>query len=999
MQDVLNFTFQAGYFNIGNNVDVPEGVIIAPSSNVLYDKNKRLISYGGNAQKYAVGGTRSFVLDKNLVGFMGSNISSNKAFGNLIQNVGKSLWFVGNALTNGVKIYDINPADGTATARVLGGVRQTEKLTFVVSNVDVVPSLTYQSIPSNGPYDVFNYTAHPYVNGQPIKFRRINFSATFATDTFTATAHGRENGQLVRLTGTLPTGFSTSTDYYVVQKTNDTFKLSTTSGTGGTPVTGTGTGSNIRVFVSLDTGITEETTYYVIKDGADNFALGHKSQLFTADATTNEITCAGHGFVQNDVVKFEQVGTLPGNISSTTFYYIREISGDKFKISTTADNTGLVDISSAGSGANRIIGKRVTLNEERVCSAVSFAVPVKITSSALSTSPVRVWCQLNYFEADKLGVACSTMADAINSDSIIKTKLQAYGGPNTLTVYNKKYGTSDLNVETEANQYNIPVIATSTVVSTGSTSTSATLSTTPQYCKWNSVTSEWGNPIRVGLSEITDVPTLDLTTSATRGTDFSGLIIGSRSVRVARKRVGAVSIASPPSNIVTASETGDSLLVTIPVPEPDLSEPEDNSWLLYFTYSGLGSTSTHKVFPMEIPEAELSGLSAPVLRKDGNAKYKVVKQSMSSQDNRKIEIEFNDNDLVLIEPYEDYYPADPCKFMAKLGNVMCLIGAGDDSTGFDVSYPNSHEAYSPDWRDWFSEQPISLAQEQDMGFFWVCTANTTYIASWTGVTEGSAPVVIEKRSSIYGAIGEGATVCVNGLLYSLTSGKTPVVISPDGQVNDKFGASVKPSFSSFNDTTEVGWDEETNSVVFACGNVALAFQIDSGVWSAPISMERQVTGGTLPLNVQSVFSVNGRLHLCDFIAEAGAQPETMVTRLWNFDSSNPVVNWNVTSAFQFGQSGRSLKDIIKVEGVFSSSVNSGDITFKAYKNYNTSGDGITLTNPAITISATGSQITVRSYAESLDYDSVAARIDGTKGGQTVHLALYTVDVHSIERLA
>lgn len=51
-------------------------------------------------------------------------------------------------------------------------------------------------------------------------------------NTIGETAHGMLNGQLVKLrtTGTLPTPLGVDTIYYVVEKADDTFKLSLTSG-------------------------------------------------------------------------------------------------------------------------------------------------------------------------------------------------------------------------------------------------------------------------------------------------------------------------------------------------------------------------------------------------------------------------------------------------------------------------------------------------------------------------------------------------------------------------------------------------------------------------------------------------------------------------------------------------------------------------------------------------------------------------------------------------
>lgn len=76
-----------------------------------------------------------------------------------------------------------------------------------------------------------------------------NFDDT--TETFTANAHGLANGTRVWISaGTLPTGFSVSTNYYVVNTAANTFQLSATQG--GAAVNATGTGSGILVTVQYD---------------------------------------------------------------------------------------------------------------------------------------------------------------------------------------------------------------------------------------------------------------------------------------------------------------------------------------------------------------------------------------------------------------------------------------------------------------------------------------------------------------------------------------------------------------------------------------------------------------------------------------------------------------------------------------------------------------------------------------------------------------------------
>lgn len=64
------------------------------------------------------------------------------------------------------------------------------------------------------------------------------------SDVCTSTAHGLSNGDVLLLTtsNTLPAGLSLATPYYVIDRTDDTFKLSASSGGSAVDITDTGTG-------------------------------------------------------------------------------------------------------------------------------------------------------------------------------------------------------------------------------------------------------------------------------------------------------------------------------------------------------------------------------------------------------------------------------------------------------------------------------------------------------------------------------------------------------------------------------------------------------------------------------------------------------------------------------------------------------------------------------------------------------------------------------------
>ena len=76
-----------------------------------------------------------------------------------------------------------------------------------------------------------------------------SFDAT--TDTFTANNHGLANNTRVWISaGTLPTGFSASTNYYVIAAAANTFQLSATQG--GAAINASSAGAGIQVTVQYD---------------------------------------------------------------------------------------------------------------------------------------------------------------------------------------------------------------------------------------------------------------------------------------------------------------------------------------------------------------------------------------------------------------------------------------------------------------------------------------------------------------------------------------------------------------------------------------------------------------------------------------------------------------------------------------------------------------------------------------------------------------------------
>ena len=75
------------------------------------------------------------------------------------------------------------------------------------------------------------------------------------SDTITSAGHGLSDGDAIRVTstGTLPTGLSTNTTYYIINSSTDTFEVSTAPGGSAVDITGTGSGTHTWHDVEINT--------------------------------------------------------------------------------------------------------------------------------------------------------------------------------------------------------------------------------------------------------------------------------------------------------------------------------------------------------------------------------------------------------------------------------------------------------------------------------------------------------------------------------------------------------------------------------------------------------------------------------------------------------------------------------------------------------------------------------------------------------------------------
>lgn len=78
----------------------------------------------------------------------------------------------------------------------------------------------------------------------------------------------------------------------------------------------------------------------------------HPTQTFTAEADDDYLTCNGHGLKANQqIVVANSGGALPTGLAASTRYFVRDVSPNKFRLSTLPDNEK-VNLTTDGTGTN-----------------------------------------------------------------------------------------------------------------------------------------------------------------------------------------------------------------------------------------------------------------------------------------------------------------------------------------------------------------------------------------------------------------------------------------------------------------------------------------------------------------------------------------------------------------------------------------------------------------------------------------------------------------------
>jgi len=181
------------------------------------------------------------------------------------------------------------------------------------------------------------------------------FTVDTGTDIITLSSHGLSDGYVIHVasTGTLPSGLSTNTVYYVRDSTSSTFRLSTSSGGSAIDITTAGSGTHSayneiqvpdarsRRIVGVGTG--SFVTNFAPADidtGTEIITIPFDLTLYTATS-----------------VVFTTSGVAPTGLTASTTYYIIRLSNTTIQLASSRANAisgTAINITATGSGTHTI---------------------------------------------------------------------------------------------------------------------------------------------------------------------------------------------------------------------------------------------------------------------------------------------------------------------------------------------------------------------------------------------------------------------------------------------------------------------------------------------------------------------------------------------------------------------------------------------------------------------------------------------------------------------
>ena len=243
-------------------------------------------------------------------------------------------------------------------------IRQNSTTVLTGNAVDVAvrPSTGLVLAESPEVYRVLQFDAY----SDPLGERTITISIS-SPAVITRVNHGLQPGYQLTLTttGTLPTGLSLGTIYYVQSDgwTEDSFRVGTSKR--GTPITTTGSQSGTQayeVYGLAQTTLRENYNYIDLTvDPIQPFVTSAAVCTISIGAP-GVISLVSHGFNAGDAIRFTTTGILPIGLSTTRLFFVKNVlTPDTFTVTDIATSTSTeIETSFTQSGTHsvgKVIGR------------------------------------------------------------------------------------------------------------------------------------------------------------------------------------------------------------------------------------------------------------------------------------------------------------------------------------------------------------------------------------------------------------------------------------------------------------------------------------------------------------------------------------------------------------------------------------------------------------------------------------------------------------------
>jgi len=260
-------------------------------------------------------------------------------------------------LPTGVAKLNIASTGNSTTAGLAYAVPNGTKVTIrqnsqVVLTGDVVevatrPSTALKLNETESVYRVLQFEEYTDENGA-----QVCTITTGNPGVINCTAHGQIAGYIISFssTGTLPTGITAGTRYFVISEdiSENTFKISESRGGIPIEISSAGTGTiSFAPYGLARTTLRENYNYIELTPWSPNEFVGATKTFTVTVAAPAVFTSSSHGLASGDVIAFTTTGSLPDGLSITKNYFVLStgLTTSSFRVSLTpggdpAETTG-----------------------------------------------------------------------------------------------------------------------------------------------------------------------------------------------------------------------------------------------------------------------------------------------------------------------------------------------------------------------------------------------------------------------------------------------------------------------------------------------------------------------------------------------------------------------------------------------------------------------------------------------------------------------------------